>query len=269
MVRAYHHGRPPGNLRGFARRAPRFAATVWSMAPAIVAHRGYRQRFPENTLSGIAAAVACGARFIEVDVQLTRDGVPVLFHDDTLERVCGVSGRVGERPFSELCQLSAFEPGRLGMAHRGTPLARLADLDDWLARHPEVTAFVEVKDTSVAQFGPDAVFERVQSALSRSRSQCIAISFSEAYLQRARRDVPIGAVAEGWSEALALLGRLHPQFLFCDHACLPSAGSLSLPGTRLVVYEITDPLVAVALLDRGVALIETFAACDMIAALKA
>lgn len=239
------------------------------MIPAIVAHRGYRQRFPENTLPGLAAAAACGARFIEVDVQLSRDGVPLLFHDETLDRVCGVPGRIGDRLFSELRTLSASEPGRLGADHQKTPLAALADLDEWLVRHPQVTAFIEAKDISVAQFGPDAMFARVHSALPRSHRQCVAISFSEPYLERARREAPIGAVTEDWGAAAALVSRLRPQFLFCDYTGLPAAGPLSLPDTRLVVYEVADPLVARALIARGASLIETFAACEMIRALTA
>ena len=46
--------------------------------PELVAHRGYPQHYPENTLIGIEAAITAGARFIDVDVQLSADRVPVL-----------------------------------------------------------------------------------------------------------------------------------------------------------------------------------------------
>lgn len=55
----------------------------------IIAHRGASKLAPENTLAAIAKARDVGADGIEVDVQLTKDGVPVLFHDETLERLFG------------------------------------------------------------------------------------------------------------------------------------------------------------------------------------
>ncbi|GLX51975.1 glycerophosphoryl diester phosphodiesterase [Streptomyces hygroscopicus subsp. hygroscopicus] len=62
-----------------------------------VAHRGDPYRFRENTLDSLRSALDRGADAVEFDVRLTRDGVPVLLHDDTLERLWGV-----ERPLSRL-----------------------------------------------------------------------------------------------------------------------------------------------------------------------
>ncbi len=54
-----------------------------------VAHRGDPYRFPENTLDSLRSALARGADAVEVDVRLTRDGVPVLLHDESLKRLWG------------------------------------------------------------------------------------------------------------------------------------------------------------------------------------
>lgn len=54
--------------------------------PLLVAHRGARSLAPENTLASFRKAVEVGAKAVECDVQLSRDGVPVIFHDFTLER---------------------------------------------------------------------------------------------------------------------------------------------------------------------------------------
>jgi len=64
-------------------------------APKLVAHRGYARRFPENTLAAVEGAIHAGAHFVEIDVQLTSDGYPVLFHDRTTERMCGEPGSIG------------------------------------------------------------------------------------------------------------------------------------------------------------------------------
>ncbi|MCS0604207.1 glycerophosphodiester phosphodiesterase [Streptomyces sp. LP11] len=55
-----------------------------------VAHRGDPYRFRENTIDSLRSALDQGADAVEVDVRLTRDGVPVLLHDDTLQRLWGV-----------------------------------------------------------------------------------------------------------------------------------------------------------------------------------
>ncbi|MFI6418400.1 glycerophosphodiester phosphodiesterase [Streptomyces sp. NPDC050842] len=62
-----------------------------------VAHRGDPYRVRENTLPSIASAIGRGADAVEVDVRLTKDGVPVLLHDDTLKRLWG-----HDRPLSRL-----------------------------------------------------------------------------------------------------------------------------------------------------------------------
>ncbi len=71
------------------------------------AHRGlYKkdQSVPENSLPAFAAAVA-GGYGIELDIQLSKDGEVVVFHDDTLERMCGVKGRVDEYTLAQLREM--------------------------------------------------------------------------------------------------------------------------------------------------------------------
>ena len=68
------------------------------------AHRGLHSRdktVPENSMAAFARAAASGYG-IELDVQLSRDGQVVVFHDDTLDRVCGISGRVDEWDYEQL-----------------------------------------------------------------------------------------------------------------------------------------------------------------------
>ena len=71
------------------------------------AHRGLHSRdmsVPENSLKAFELAAAAGYG-VELDVQLSKDGQVVVFHDDTLRRVCGVEGRVDEYTFAELQQM--------------------------------------------------------------------------------------------------------------------------------------------------------------------
>ena len=66
-----------------------------------------RGRAPENTLAGLRKAHELGARWVEFDVMLTRDGVPVLIHDETLQRTTDGRGRVARHTAAELGLLDA------------------------------------------------------------------------------------------------------------------------------------------------------------------
>ncbi len=75
--------------------------------PAIVAHRGASGHAPENTLAAIELAAQAGATWIEIDVNVSRDGVPVLHHDDGLERCTNGTGLVIEHDLLELQKLDS------------------------------------------------------------------------------------------------------------------------------------------------------------------
>lgn len=72
------------------------------MSFVVYAHRGASEYAPENTFSSFYLGYQMGANGIETDVRRTRDGVPVLFHDDTLKRVTGNDGSIGDYTYSEL-----------------------------------------------------------------------------------------------------------------------------------------------------------------------
>ncbi|MEG1444822.1 glycerophosphodiester phosphodiesterase family protein, partial [Glutamicibacter sp.] len=59
--------------------------------PLIIGHRGAAGVAPENTLAAIKAGSQSGAEFIEIDVQLSKDGVPFIFHDGTPSRTTNVA----------------------------------------------------------------------------------------------------------------------------------------------------------------------------------
>ncbi|MGW7438112.1 glycerophosphodiester phosphodiesterase [Streptomyces sp. NPDC054849] len=79
-----------------------------------VGHRGDPYRVRENTLPSISSAFARGADVVEIDVRLTRDGVPVLLHDESLQRLWGYDVRLDEVTVSQLKELT----------HGGVPTLR-------------------------------------------------------------------------------------------------------------------------------------------------
>ena len=74
-------------------------------------HRGYHDgnvNVPENSLSSFVAAIDAGYG-IELDVQLSSDKVPMVFHDADLDRICGVEGKIWDYTCAELQQMKLFE----------------------------------------------------------------------------------------------------------------------------------------------------------------
>lgn len=75
--------------------------------PRIIAHRCGGDLAMENSIAGLMAAKQCGCRAVEFDVMLTADGVPILMHDETLDRTTQCRGRVADLT---LAQLRACDP---------------------------------------------------------------------------------------------------------------------------------------------------------------
>jgi glycerophosphoryl diester phosphodiesterase len=78
--------------------------------PLIIGHRGASAMAPENTMAAFREAIAAGADGIEFDVRLTRDGVPVVIHDNSLRRTSGLSHRIADLTWSELENLNVAVP---------------------------------------------------------------------------------------------------------------------------------------------------------------
>lgn len=234
--------------------------------PELVAHRGYALRYPENTLIAVAAAIRAGARFIEVDVQLTRDEVPVLFHDRDLQRVCQTAGAIADFTLARVKTLRAGEFARFGYRFPDVAIATLAELVEFLRQHPQVTVFIELKSEGIARFTAATVLRRVGAEVAALGDRCVLISYSLEILALARSEDyrRLGVVVRKWRERRSRAVRaLGPEFLFCDKDNLPRWGSLRAHATKLVVFEVTDPIVALRLAHRGVAFIETFAVGEL------
>ena len=71
----------------------------------IIAHRGYSKSYPENTILAFEKAIEIGCDMIETDVRLTKDCIPILFHDETLKRCANIDANVEDKPLNELLKL--------------------------------------------------------------------------------------------------------------------------------------------------------------------
>ncbi len=89
-----------------------------------VAHRGYPVKYPENTLASFEAALQLNYAYLELDVQLSKDGVPIVFHDFTLERVTNGKGKVKDYDWGELQRLKVHGQERIPTLREALELAK-------------------------------------------------------------------------------------------------------------------------------------------------
>ena len=235
--------------------------------PDLIAHRGWASRYPENTLESLAAALDAGARYVEFDVQLSADSVPVLMHDATLDRTADLPGCVHDLPWEELRTVSVGEPRRFGKQFAGVKLPPLSAAMELLATRPDRRAFVEIKTESVQRFGIDRVLQHCLEAIGEAADRCIVTSYSDAILVQARETagLPVAWVLTAHDDAsLDHARRLAPEYLFCNVTKLPAEGPLATGPWQWAIYEITDPGQALDLARRGAGLVETMVIGEML-----
>lgn len=108
----------------------------------VIAHRGYRKRYPEHTMLAFQKALEAGCDAMEIDVQLTKDGIPVLFHDEKLDALTTGKGLLSETSYEEL------RPLRIKKVHWGKrykePLVTLESYFQWVKTTPLFTV-IELK----------------------------------------------------------------------------------------------------------------------------
>jgi glycerophosphoryl diester phosphodiesterase len=143
-----------------------------SKRPLIYAHRGGAALRPENTLVAFDHGLSCGADGLELDVHLSRDGLVVVHHDDTLERTTGDAGRIGDRTADELSRVDAGftfrapDAGDNGFPYRGQGIG-IPRLSEVLSRYASTRFIIELKtsDPELAHRTIDEI--RAASALDR------------------------------------------------------------------------------------------------------
>ena len=139
-----------------------------SPGPLAFAHRGASPDGLENTLAAVERVVRLGFYYVETDVRLSRDGVPLLLHDPTLDRTTDRTGRVHELPWAEVAR------ARVGGRE---PIPRL---DELLGTFPELRVNLHVK--TAAAVGPMADAVLRAGALDRV---CVA-AFPDRWIAAAR-----------------------------------------------------------------------------------
>lgn len=229
----------------------------------MIGHRGDRTHAPENTLSSLSKAAALGVDGLEFDLRLSKDGVPVVMHDPTLDRTTSATGPVGDYTVDALRRVDAgarfsLDQGRT-FPFRGTGI-HVPTLEEVLALIPDLPLILEMKTAEVA--GPAYEVLRRTGNLGR----VIVGSFVDAALiPFQKQGVPISPGVRIMAEHYlpALIGR-RPAALPFQALCIPRFHSgLPLPvqgyaammraaGGPTHVWTINDAPTALRLWTAGV-----------------
>ena len=136
-------------------------------SPWIIAHRGFKKKYPENTLIAFQAAMDAGVPMIELDVTLSRDRKVVVIHDATLERTTNGHGSVHDHTLEELKQLDAGSWFHSDFADERLPeLGEVLDLVDG-----RVITNIEIKSNAYEpHHPPDAIEKKVVDLVKQKKA---------------------------------------------------------------------------------------------------
>jgi len=228
--------------------------------PYLVAHRGLMERYPENTLVSLESALLSGANYIEFDVQCTADGQLIVFHDTELLRTTGIQGNIFEMTYDELKHIRAHEPERFSLAFFNQHIPLLSDVVQLLQKHPRATAFVEIKEETLQQYGTHQIMPELLKTLDIIHSQCIIISFDKSAIEYTKNnsDFLTGWVLHHYNETNHKIAQqLLPDYLIVNHRKIPKNADPWSGSWHWMVYDITDPELALHYASHNIRLIET------------
>lgn len=231
------------------------------MTVEVIAHRGYSAIAPENTLVAFEEALAWNVDGLEWDVRVSADGVPVVIHDETVDRTTDGTGAVQAMTFDALRRLDAgswFAPEFRG--------ERIPSLEEALAaargRVPRI--YPEVKSCRNE--------EDIRAIVGQIRdhgfaSACAIISLDWNLLRQVRRadpQVTVGLIVERTQRFLGALehaGADGNAILACDYTILLKHPTLveeaKARGVELGVWTVNDVLDAERLIELGVTRLTT------------
>ncbi len=227
----------------------------------LIAHRGVMCEYPENTLPALAAAIRAGARHIEFDIQLSKDRIPVLFHDPYLQRTTGLAGSISDYTAHELVQMRADRLPHLSKDFANATIPTLSSAVELLNTATHINAFVEIKSHSISHFGVEPCMDQILNTLQSARFSWTLISYSSEALEYVRQqyDKSVGWVLREHSKSSRkLASTLSPAFIFCNIKRLPLLTQPFWRGNwKWVIYDINDVRRAEKLLEQGADFIET------------
>lgn len=221
------------------------AAAMPLHLPPVIAHRGASAYAPENTLAAIREAHRRGCRWVEIDVKLTADAVPILMHDDRLGRTTSGRGAVRRRRLDEIRTLDAGS--WKGRQFAGEPVPTFAEALE-LLRSLGMAVNVEIKPCRGREVETAwQVCRTLDGCWPDADGNVLLSSFAIESLRAAGEvapRVPRGLLAEAlprrWRELMAELGcrTLHLSHRRVSERAL---AAVIASGTPVLCYTVNDP----------------------------
>ncbi len=224
--------------------------------PRVVAHRGGGALAPENTLAGIRKTAAMGFEGVEFDVMLSADKVPLLIHDETLDRTTSGQGSVAATPYAKLAALDAG--AWFGPEYRGERLPSLEQAGK-LCVELGLWANLEIKpargfERETAAFAAKLALELwqgVSPAPLLSSFERVSLETARAVAPQLDRGYLTDRVGQGWDEAARALGCVSVH-CNCRHLTEAQAHEVRGAGYWLLCYTVNEPAMARRLFSWGV-----------------
>jgi glycerophosphoryl diester phosphodiesterase len=237
------------------------------LKPIFIAHRGYAYRYPENTLIALDAARQAGAQYVEVDIQLSADHIPVLFHDRDLQRLCQQTGTIHDCTFSQLEKFNVTDTEKFADQYASNKITSLQIFIDYLKEHPELNAFIELKRSMIDHFGEERVLGILLPLFAGMQEQISFISYNQIILKTIHdnTDYATGIVVDDWAE-YNKQADWQPEWLFCWAEGLPEDNAEFEIKPKIAVFEVADVELANKLLSKGICYLETFRIKEMLTA---
>ncbi len=167
-------------------------------APSVAAHRGFSAFFPENTIPAFEACIRVGTDYVEGDIVFTADRVPIMLHDETVDRTTNGTGPAARYTLEEIQALEAGFPDKFGDKFAGTRIPTLEEALDLVKANNTLFCF-ELKVPGIAKQVADIIREKgmesqgiVQSFLPQELTilkgyapeiPCLLLSFSTGFTQ--------------------------------------------------------------------------------------
>jgi len=236
-----------------AARRPKHAHVL----PRVIGHRGAAGLAPENTPAAFRKAAALGLAWVEFDVHLTADGVPVVIHDDTVERTTDGKGKVAALSLADLKRLDAG--GSFGAGFRGERIPTLAEMLGLLGELG-LGAVVEIKPSPGAEIATaEATVRLLQERWPETLPPPMISSFERLSLERAHAAAPgiaraflVHGLPRDWEDEVDRLGcsavHASQRGLRAEHV-----RSVTRAGLPLFAYTVNDAARAAELFSWGVA----------------
>jgi glycerophosphoryl diester phosphodiesterase len=229
--------------------------------PFVIGHRGAAGLAPENTLISLRRARMEGAKWVEFDVKLTGDGIPILFHDDTLNRTTSGKGPVKDCPFERIRKLEAG--AWFGASFAGARVPTFDEAIQTLAAEGlganveikpnpgEARATAEAVCNAIAETWPESVPDPVISSFDRD-----AMAVTRDMLPDTERAILFHGLPKDWKRIAAELGcrAVHASNRQMTETL---AAQVIAAGLHLRVFTVNDPVRAETLRQWGVSAVFT------------